>query len=196
MFTDYDRRVLILVGTKGQAKKIAQELALEYDLADRVGISFGAGESHTVGYDGKFMPYTGEDIVRDFDEERFSILISTSHMDEGVDLSNLDVAVLASGGKKDRRIVQRIGRALRNNKTGKYAYIVDFFDQGSGVLENHSNLRMNLYKKTIQIPRDLIFQKVNTVNSFIPYFRALEGMVEESPSVRMMNEYKKLAQAK
>lgn len=193
MFSYYDRRVLVLVGTKRQAYDIASQLALEYDLSDRVAISFGAGESLLVNPDGTRYQYDGEDIVSDFDNERFSILISTSHMDEGVDLSNLDVAVLASGGKKDRRVVQRIGRALRNNKSGKYAYIVDFFDEGSGVLENHSNLRMRLYRDVIQVPKDLIFQKVSTVESFVPYFEALEGMVEATPSAKLMDAYNSIA---
>ena len=193
MFNYYDRRVLILVGTKKQAYDIASRLSLEYDLSDSIGISFGAGESLLVDHNGRTRPYDGYDIVRDFDEGRFSILISTSHMDEGVDLSNLDVAVLASGGKKDRRVVQRIGRALRNNKTGKYAYIVDFYDEGSGVLQNHSNLRMKLYTETIQVPKDLIFRQVDSVSSFRPYFEALEGMVESTPSAKLMGTYDRIA---
>lgn len=194
MFNRYERRALVLVGTKRQAYDIAAELALEYDLSDQTAISFGAGQSYTVDPSGAKRTYDGEDVVRDFDEGRYSILISTSHMDEGVDLSNLDVAVLASGGKKDRRVVQRIGRALRNNKTGRYAYIVDFFDKGSGVLENHSNIRMNLYRKVIQIPRDLIYQSVESVESFVPYFEALEGIVEASPSERLRDQYAMLSQ--
>lgn len=192
MFSDYERRILILVGTKKQAYDIASSLALDYDLSEEIAISFGAGQSLLVDSGGETYDYDGDDILRDFDDERFSIMISTSHMDEGVDISNLDVAILASGGKKDRRVVQRIGRALRNNKTGKYAYIVDFFDQGSGVLQNHSNLRMNLYKDIIQIPKDLIFQKVNTVKSFVPFFEALEGYVDETPSAKLMDSYDKI----
>ena len=196
MFNYYDRRVLILVGTKKQAYAIASRLALEYDLYDNVALSFGAGESLLVDHNGKTRPYDGEDIVSDFDNGRFSILISTSHMDEGVDLSNLDVAVLASGGKKDRRVVQRIGRALRNNKTGKYAYIVDFYDEGSGVLQNHSNLRMKLYTDTIQVPKDLIFRQVSSVESFRPYFEALEGMVDLTPSAKLMDKYNHISKKK
>lgn len=175
MFHGYDRRTLVLVDTKQQAFDIAKILAKKHELNVYTCVSFGSGESYTLDVEGEAVGYQGEDIVSDFDNNEFSIILSTSHMDEGVDLSNLDVAVLASGGKKDRRIVQRIGRALRNNKTGKYAYIVDFYDKGSGILEHHSKLRMNLFKKVIQIPRDLIFEKTN-IEEFEGYFKKLEGL--------------------
>lgn len=175
MFHNYNRRVLVLVGTKQQAFDIVKILAKKHELSVYTCVSFGSGESYIVDSNGDIQPYEGEDIVSAFDNNEFSIILSTSHMDEGVDLSNLDVAVLASGGKKDRRIVQRIGRALRNNKTGKYAYIVDFYDVGSGVLEHHSKLRMGLFKKVIQIPRDLIFEKTN-IAEFEGYFKKLEGL--------------------
>lgn len=177
LFARYDRRILILVGTKNQAKSIAKALA-KRGLAGRTVVSFGAGVSHRLDADtGKFIDYDGDDVLSDFDDGRFSILISTSHMDEGVDISNLDVAILASGGKKDRKIVQRVGRALRRNKTGRYAYIVDFLDKGNGVLENHARIRMDLYENTIQIPEDRIFRG-QTIDGFERYFRYLEGIDE------------------
>lgn len=159
LFVRYDRRVLILVGTKSQAQDISNILAKSFNLNGFIGVSFGGGESYSINESGGFEKYSS-DIISDFDENKFSILISTNHLDEGIDLSNLDVCILASGGKKDRRIVQRIGRALRVNKTGKYAYIVDFFDEGNPVLEKHSRMRMKLFADTIEVPEDLIFKKL------------------------------------
>lgn len=174
MFHHFGRRILVLVGTKKQAKKVAEFLTSIGGLNVYTGVSFGGGQSFTVDDSGEFVP-TNLDIVSEFDKGNFSIIISTSHMDEGVDIKNLDVCVLASGGKKDRRIIQRIGRALRLTKTGSYAYIVDFFDEGSGILERHSRLRMKLFTDTVEVPKDLVFRRVSIDNA-LKNFKRLEEL--------------------
>lgn len=176
MFSDYGRRVLILVGTKNQAYAIS-EFLVSKGLSSNLALSFGGGESFTYDDNCKKSPYK-EDIVHDFDQGKFSIMISTSHLDEGVDLSNLDVAILASGGKKDRRIIQRIGRALRCTKTGKYAYIIDFADKGNGVLEYHSALRMKLFEDVVEVPKDLVLKSVS-IERLTARFKMLEGLTME-----------------
>lgn len=178
IFNDYGRRVLILVGTKSQAEDLSKCLVECSDIdSSEVAVSFGGGKSHVLNEDGEFANYSGE-IIGAFDDGEFSILISTNHLDEGVDLSNLDVCVLASGGKKDRRIIQRIGRALRVNKTGKYAYIIDFYDRGSRVLEKHSGTRMKLFTETIKAPQELIFNRIS-IEKLKDVFLDLEGLKDD-----------------
>lgn len=179
MFVSNHRRVLILVGTKTQAYDISEILSEKFNLFKDIAISFGGGESLTVDPEdfSKTVSYK-DNIVDAFDQGDFSIIISTSHMDEGVDLSNLDVVILASGGKKDRRIVQRIGRALRLTKTGKFAYIVDFSDTGNGVLEYHASLRMSLYTNLIEVPKDLIFKNISIEFAYNK-FKSLENIKED-----------------
>lgn len=192
-FLAYGRRSLVLVGTKKQARDFASAFA-DLGVSDRVAVAFGAGDSHVVAPDGSLERYDGDDVVADFDAGDYSVLVSTSHLDEGVDLSNLDVAVLASGGKKDRRIVQRIGRALRSTKTGRYAYIVDFLDHGSGVLEKHSRMRMDLYLSTIRIPKELIHRDVSLAD-MESYFQAMEGIRRPTTLELLMDESRRVAGA-
>ena len=171
------RRVLVLVGTKAQAEVISKNI---FDLIEiPVAISYGGGKAFTYTENG--LTAYRHDIVKDFDEGYFNVLVSTNHLDEGVDLSNLDVCILASGGKKDRRIIQRIGRALRVNKTGKYAYIIDFYDRGSGVLEKHSNARMKLFRETVMVPSELIFNRTSLVDLKSNFYR-LEGIGNGRPN--------------
>jgi superfamily II DNA or RNA helicase len=179
LFNKYSRRVLILVGTKTQAFDIASKLADILGSSSSIAISFGSNESYTLDENdyNKHVTYKKIDkdssIVKDFDKGIYDILISTNHLDEGVDLSNLDVSVMASGGKKDRRIIQRVGRALRRTKTGKFAYIVDFTDNGNGVLTYHSNLRMKMYEDLIEVPGDLIYKDLS-LDDAESAFRKLE----------------------
>lgn len=206
VFIRHNRRVLILVGTKYQAVLIARYLAEKFKHASNVAISFGGDDGKVIDatkFDKLYSPGIGvnedvfgqttlrlklsEDvfdscfegvsgIVQEFDDKKYNILIGTSHLDEGVDVKELDAVILASGGKKDRRVIQRIGRCLRKSKSGKYAYVVDFNDEGNGVLSNHSRLRMNLFEDTIEVPEHLIYKQLS-IESVEPIFTKLEGIV-------------------
>jgi len=75
-------------------------------------------------------------------------VIATSIFDEGVDISGLDVLVLAAGGKSFREVVQRIGRVLRKKDYGgNRAMIFDFDDQGNEYLKKHTKERLSIYSE-------------------------------------------------
>lgn len=76
------------------------------------------------------------------------VLIATSVLDEGVDISNIDTLILAAGGKSVRQVIQRVGRVLRK-KVGKEnkALIVDFMDNTSRYLRKHSKDRIKIYQE-------------------------------------------------
>lgn len=76
------------------------------------------------------------------------VLLSTSVLDEGVDISNIDTLILAAGGKSMRQVIQRIGRALRKkkNKENK-ATIFDFEDNENQALRKHTKERLAIYKE-------------------------------------------------
>lgn len=169
-FYQYGRKSLVLVGTKEQAFDIADLL---YGKDIKFGISFGNKESYI--YDGDTLERVKVDILDLFDSGQLNLLFATTHLDEGVDIKSLDVCVLASGGKKDRRLIQRIGRVLRKTKTGKYGYIIDFFDDGHYILTRHSDLRLNLYRKIVAIPEKNLFIKYS-VEDLKEKFIELEGL--------------------
>jgi len=168
-FYQFKRKVLVLVGTKEQAFVIA-EMLRDKNKELSYGISFGNKVSYL--NDTKVT----DDIVSMFDTNDISILLATTHLDEGIDIKNLDVCILASGGKKDRRLIQRLGRVLRKTKKGRYAYIIDFADKGNGILSRHATYRLNLYKNLIEVPSDLIYLDQDIV-SLRKNFIALEGLI-------------------
>ena len=181
IFARNDRKVLILVTEKQHAFNCGELLAKEFDNTD-FGISFGAG----VGYicdatnpnfntEVKYKTKQSMEVIDMLDKNDIHIVIASNHLDEGVDLKNLDVVILASGGKKDRRIIQRVGRALRKSKSGKYAYIIDFTDSGSRVLSKHSNERFHCFIDDIGIPKQNIFDEVD-VNTIEEKFKKLEAL--------------------
>ena len=90
-----------------------------------------------------------KEIFEDFQDGSNKILIS-SVVKEGVDLPEMDVIIMASGGKgseNGRATMQRLGRVLRLSKGKDSAFVIDFYDCDDGILEKHSKIRLNTYKK-------------------------------------------------
>lgn len=187
VFNKYKRKILILVSERQYAFRIS-EFLYRYDVTN-FGISFGSGEGYT--YKGvtdeviegetittvEYNPEDSMDVVDKFNEGNLNILIATSHLDEGVDVKGLDACVLAGGGKKDRRIIQRIGRVLRKTKNGKYAYIIDFTDSASKVLSRQSNSRLKVYKEKLGVTDEFIYEI--PVENFEKEFIKLEQLSED-----------------
>ena len=87
-------------------------------------------------------------VIQDAKDGSTKVIIATSIMDEGVDISGLDVLVLASGGKSFKQVVQRVGRVLRHKDYGgNQAKIFDFEDKTNSYLRKHSKERLELYKE-------------------------------------------------
>ena len=178
LFSAYKRKSLVLVSEKDYAFYLGRFLGR---LNLKFGISFGAGKGYVFSYYSDFTDdceYVNKDsleVINMLSTGEIDILIGTSHVDEGVDIKSLDVCVLACGGRKDRRIIQRIGRVLRKSKTGKYAYVIDFTDRGSRVLSRQSRDRLKMYKDSIGVPSSLIFDGIS-VNEISSKFKELEGL--------------------
>ena len=176
IFNKYNRKSLILVAEREQAFMIAEMLS-RHELTN-FGISFGARQGYTFSkYVNDKVEYKTEDsheVLCKISSGEISILIGTSHIDEGVDLSGLDTVIFAGSGKKDRRVIQRAGRALRSSKNGKYAYIIDFADNGSRVLSRHSRERLKIYENTIGISKDSIYDIA--IEGLEDKFKCLEGL--------------------
>lgn len=179
VFSHYQRKVLILVSERDYAFKIGEFLARSSMTS--FGISFGAG----TGYICQELKEDGEVCYHEVDslsvldslsQGDISVVIGTSHIDEGVDLQSLDCLILACGGKKDRKVIQRVGRVLRKSKTGKYAYVVDFSDKGSRVLSRQSTSRLKMYREVIGVPDNNVFLNL-TPETLHQSFLKLEGLI-------------------
>lgn len=79
-------------------------------------------------------------------KEEGGVMIATSVYDEGIDIPEINSLILALGGKSHRKVLQRIGRALRKKQEGKNVVTVyDFWDWHNDYLEKHSKGRLKLY---------------------------------------------------
>jgi superfamily II DNA or RNA helicase len=77
--------------------------------------------------------------------DHYDIIIASRVYGEGVSISNLKTMILAGGGKGTTKIVQQVGRMLRQYKGKDKANIYDFKD-GSKILKGHFNKRLKIYK--------------------------------------------------
>ena len=170
-FINKGRKVLILVNTIEWSRKLLK-MFNEFDMNDSVRASYGGGAFEKISDSGDLCE--DDNCLNRFDNGEFGILIGTSHIYEGTDIKNLDVIILAYGGKKDRLQIQGTGRALRKTKTGKYAYIVDFTDDGDRMLSRQSNQRFERYKNEMKIPESRIFNDI-TIGRLSDIFDELEN---------------------
>lgn len=69
---------------------------------------------------------------------KVDVLISTSILDEGVDVSNINAVIYARGMKSTRKLLQGIGRGLRKKSDGSKLRFYDFIDNTHSALLTHS----------------------------------------------------------
>lgn len=77
------------------------------------------------------------------------VLIGSTILDVGVDVPAVGMVILAGGGKAEVALRQRIGRGLREKKSGpNVAFIVDFADDFNEHLKEHAKQRLAIIKGT------------------------------------------------
>ena len=85
-------------------------------------------------------------VLKDFENGIYNILISSRILDEGIDIKNFGVLVIASAGNKFTKTIQRLGRGLRVTEKKKNILIYDFMDKTQFNLLSHSKNRIKFYK--------------------------------------------------
>lgn len=83
--------------------------------------------------------------INNFINNKSKILITSTILDEGLDISNIEVIIMAAAGKSPRQMLQRIGRGLRKKKSNKLIWI-DFLDCMNEYLLDHSIDRTQVFK--------------------------------------------------
>lgn len=87
------------------------------------------------------------EMVKRFNELKVPCMIGTSVIGEGVDTKSAGCVILANGEKATSRVMQNIGRVVRNFPGKKVGYVFDFYDHGGKFVRNHSNKRFKLYRE-------------------------------------------------
>ncbi len=81
----------------------------------------------------------------EFKSGNLPILIASLIVQEGVSMDSIGALIFALGGKSDTRVLQVIGRGLRQNRYGNVVKIVDFMDMNNKYLLDHSFSRWTTY---------------------------------------------------
>jgi superfamily II DNA or RNA helicase len=88
------------------------------------------------------------EILKKLSSGAVSVVVATPIFDEGADVPNVRVVVLAGAGKSFVRVLQQIGRGMRRKSGGENTVsIYDFVDTGSSYLTAHANRRLQFFKK-------------------------------------------------
>lgn len=76
-------------------------------------------------------------------------LIGSTILDVGVDVPAVGMVILAGGGKAEVALRQRIGRGLREKKSGpNVCFVIDFDDSFNNHLKEHAKQRRHIIKTT------------------------------------------------
>ncbi|MNW28275.1 ATP-dependent RNA helicase SrmB [compost metagenome] len=86
------------------------------------------------------------DILDDMKKGKLKVLIATSILDEGVDISGINCLWMGAGMKSFRQILQRVGRGLRKKEDGSGLEVYDFLDLHNPHLAKHTMERYQYYK--------------------------------------------------
>lgn len=131
-----DRRVLIMVDRILHGEIILEKLK-------QIGVTKAA---FIYGED---SPADRKKALDDFALGNIEILISSTILNEGVNIPAIDCVIVAGAGKSPVKTVQRVGRALRKRIGKDKAYIIDFYDEGNRYMKAHSEKRFKTYEREI-----------------------------------------------
>lgn len=96
---------------------------------------------------GETKPKDREEIVTGMRTGDIRVVVATQVFDEGIDIPDANVLILAGGGKSIIKHKQRIGRVLRPKKGENVAYIYDFYVEDYSHAQRHSSVRLSRYEK-------------------------------------------------
>lgn len=90
-----------------------------------------------------------KEALRDLGNGKLDVLIGSTILDVGVDVPALGAVINGGGGKAEVGFRQRIGRGLREKKTGdNNCFFMDFQDQGNRILKSHADTRLEIVAST------------------------------------------------
>lgn len=150
VFAKYGYKVIILMNILDWGRQILKKI---YDLGygDLARTCFGGQTYEKCNRKTGKIEKEWNNTLQLFDKDKIKIIVGSSAIQEGVDLSRVDVCILAQGGVADRTCLQSVGRCLRRSKTGRFAYIIDFNDTQDKMLSRQFRERMIKYKKVLGI---------------------------------------------
>ena len=93
----------------------------------------------------------GQSLDRYKNLSEYNCIVASNIFNEGIDLPELDVVILAAGGKSSIQLTQRVGRVLRLKASRHAAIIIDFVDLGPKHLSKHYKRRRELLSQDFEV---------------------------------------------
>lgn len=84
--------------------------------------------------------------IADVRAGKLDVLLSSTIIDEGIDIPRISVMINTAGGKSMRQLLQRLGRSIRKKEDGRKARIIDMYDRTNKYLFEHSKERHKIYR--------------------------------------------------
>ena len=88
-----------------------------------------------------------KEAMEEFKAGNLRTMIATSLADEGLDLPNVELLIMVSGGRSSQKTIQRASRALRKTDSKNCATILDFSDRFHPIGAYHAKKRMECYRQ-------------------------------------------------
>jgi len=137
---------------------------------------FSFGGKSLVDEQGRLTRRSYAQVRKEFEGGEFSVLLGSVVYDESQDMPSITDLVLAAGGKKVRRLKQRLGRAERMSP-GKFSCRVwDFWDSQHKSTERHSQARLEGFAEE----EIFVVTHPKTLNDLVT------GRVTPSQAIRML----------
>ena len=116
---------------------LVHEVAHGKELSKQLGVPFATGQ------DAKSYIY-----IKQMNEGKIPAIIGTSQkVGEGVNITNIDVLILANFIASKGPVIQAIGRGLRQTETKDKCLILDYCPTGSDMLVRHAEQRIKYYRE-------------------------------------------------
>jgi len=97
-------------------------------------------------YGGQSTEYR-QQLLERFRQKKEKLIVVSNIWGEGVDIVNLNVIIIAAGGKSTIQSIQRLGRGMRYDEKFPHLLVYDFLDETNTYLLQHSKKRIADYKK-------------------------------------------------
>lgn len=132
------QQLLILVARKEQSGKVIHDFLEEH----------GFENTYISGDDDKD---TIDEALEAFNNKEIQILVGSTVIGEGIDITSTDHLIMAQGGKSEIAMVQAIGRAVRLYPGKELAYVHDFNFKDTKYMSKHARLRKTIYKNNFEV---------------------------------------------
>lgn len=129
-----DEQILILVNRKEKSGEIIHEYLKRLKIENTY-IS-GDDKKEVIGK-----------TVSAYNDCKIRILIASTVIGEGVDVTSVKNLIYARGGKSEIEYTQAVGRAVRLYPGKKKAYIYEFLFTGTRFLEKHLRTRIEIFQR-------------------------------------------------